>query len=149
MRSLALTLTVVICALSAAVSTAADKDGFVDSFDVKKENFASTGRNDYFILEPGYQHVYEGKEDGKPAKLIISVLDETKQVDGVETRVVEERESSDGQLVEVSRNYFAIDKSTGDVYYFGELTDEYKNGKVKGHPGSWESGKDGAHYGMF
>ena len=135
--------------LFAAVCMAADKEGFVDHFDVKPADFSSVGRNDYFILEPGYQHVYEGKEDQKPAKLIITVLDETKKVDGVETRVVEERESADGQLVEVSRNYFAIDKTTGDVYYFGEEVDEYKNGKVSGHPGSWQSGKKGAHYGLF
>jgi hypothetical protein len=128
---------------------AADKEGFVDSFNVKHEDFASTGRNDYFILEPGYQHVYEGKEDGKPGKLIVSVLDETRTVDGVETRVVEEREWSDGKLAEVSRNFFAIDKSTNDVYYFGEDVDEYKDGKLSGHGGSWEAGKKGAHYGMF
>src|SRR3954454_6693512 len=85
---------------------AADKEGFVDSFDVKKENFASTGRNDYFILEPGFKATYEGKEDGKNARLVITVLQETKTVDGVETRVMEERETQDDQLVEVSRNFF-------------------------------------------
>jgi hypothetical protein len=133
-----------------APAAAADgKDSFVDTFNVKEENFASTGRNDYFILEPGYQHVYEGKEGGETAKLIITVLDDTKKVDGVETRVVEERESEGGELVEVSRNYFAIDKSTGDVYYFGEDVDDYKDRKVSGHSGAWLSGNNGARYGLF
>src|SRR4051794_7466765 len=70
---------------AAGGASTAGGDGFVDRFDVKKSDFASTGRNDYFILEPGYQHVYEGKEDDEDAKLIISVLPDTKIVDGVET----------------------------------------------------------------
>jgi hypothetical protein len=81
--------------------------------------------------------------------LIITVLPETKTVDGVETAVVEERETKNGQLEEISRNYFAINRKTGDVYYFGEDVDEYKNGKVTGHGGAWKSGVDGARYGML
>jgi hypothetical protein len=127
----------------------ATTDNFRRDFNVPRENFRSVGRNDYFVLEPGFQSTLTGSEDGKPAKLIVSVLDQTQTVDGVETRVVEERESQDNQLVEVSRNFFAIDDATKDVYYFGEDVDAYKNGKISGHEGSWQSGKDGAHYGLF
>jgi hypothetical protein len=77
------------------------------------------------------------------------VLKDTKVVDGVETRVVEEHESADGKVAEVSRNFFAIDRTTGDVYYFGEEVDEYKNGKIASHGGAWLSGINGAHYGLF
>jgi hypothetical protein len=125
------------------------KDGWQDTFNVPKENFVSTGKNPYFILEPGYQMSFEGKDEGKPATLVITVTNDTKKVDGVETRIVEERETLGGKLVEVSRNYFAIDKQTSDVYYFGEEVDMYKNGKIKSHEGAWESGKNGAHYGLF
>src|SRR6187401_2046942 len=83
---------------------------FTNSFEIDKADMTSTGRNRYFILEPGCQLVLEGKEKGKAAVLIITVLHETKIVDGIETRVVEEKETADGQLVEVSRNYFAISK---------------------------------------
>ena len=148
MRSRLIGLSLLVIAVSAA-SAAADDNGFVDHFDVKPDNFVSVGRSEYFILEPGFQHVYEGEEDGKSGKLIISVLDETKTLDGVEARVVEEREWSDGKIIEVSRNFFAIDKSTSDVYYFGEDVDMYKNGKITGHEGGWHHGENGAHYGMF
>jgi hypothetical protein len=127
----------------------ASADNFRRDFNVPKENFRSVGRNDYFVLEPGFQSVLTGSEDGKPAKLIVSVLDQTQTIGGIETRVVEERESQDDQLVEVSRNFFAIDDATKDVYYFGEDVDTYKNGKISSHEGSWQSGKDGAHYGLF
>src|SRR3989442_11306424 len=81
--------------------------------------------------------------------LIITVLNETKQVDGVETRVVEERETKDGQLIEVARNYFAISKGTNDVFYFGEDVDMYRNGQVVSHDGSWLSGVNGAKFGII
>jgi hypothetical protein len=81
--------------------------------------------------------------------LVITVLEETKVVDGVTTRIVEERETEGGQLIEVSRNYFAVDVATGDVYYFGEDVDMYKNGKVTGHEGAWLSGVDGAKFGLL
>jgi hypothetical protein len=75
---------------------------------------------------------------------------ETKTVDGVRCRIVEERETKWGKLAEVSRNYLAVDMAAGDAYYFGEDVDLYDNaGKVKGHEGSWLSGVDGARFGMF
>jgi len=121
---------------------------WLDSFGVNEKNLSSTGRNAYFILEPGYQLVYEGKEDDARVQLTITVLDETKRVDGVETRVVEERETRNGKPVEISRNYFAFDPTTHAMYYFGEDVDIYKDGKVANHDGGWLSGVKGAKYGL-
>jgi len=81
--------------------------------------------------------------------LTITVLPETKVVDGVETRVVEERETVDGQIAEISRNYFAISRRTTDVFYFGEDVDIYKGGKVTSHEGAWLSGVAGARFGLL
>jgi hypothetical protein len=122
--------------------------GFTTAFVVDKDELSSTGRNPFFILEPGYQLVFAGKEDGEEVGLTITVLDEVMSVDGVETRIVEERETSNGKLVEVSRNYFAISKRTNDVYYFGEDVDIYKAGKVVSHEGAWRSGVGGARFGL-
>ncbi len=105
-------------------------------FGIKNCNLQTTGRNPYFILEPGYQLVLEGGD----TKLQITVLDETRQVDGVLTRVVEEKEWKDGKLSEIARNYFAICPQTKDVFYFGEDVDFYENGKVVKHDGSWLAG---------
>ncbi|HEX5977854.1 MAG TPA: hypothetical protein VFY68_11285, partial [Nitrososphaeraceae archaeon] len=95
------------------------------------------GKNSYFILEPGYQVVLEGEEDSEKLQLVMSVLNETKIVDGVETRVVEEKETEGGNLVEVSRNYFAICNPTNDAIYFGEDVDMYENGNIISHEGAW------------
>jgi hypothetical protein len=121
---------------------------FTTAFVVDRSELSSTGRNPFFILEPGYQFVFAGKEDGEEVGLTITVLDAVMSVDGVETRIVEERETSNGKLVEVSRNYFAISTRTNDVYYFGEDVDIYKAGKVVSHEGAWRSGVGGAKFGL-
>ena len=141
-RNLILTL-----ALPALLSAA--PEAWKERFDVPVGNFSSTGKNKYFSIEPGYQLVLEGEEGGRKTSLVITVLEETKMVDGVETRVVEERESVGGVPIEVSRNFFAIDRKTGDVYYFGEDVDEFICGKIASHGGSWQAGKNGARYGLF
>jgi hypothetical protein len=128
-----------------ASSQAPAKKGWVDTFSVDKKDFASVGSNDYFRLEPGYVLTLE---KGK-VRLVITVLDETKIVDGVETRVVEERESKGGALVEISRNYFAFNTADRGVYYFGEEVDIYKDDKVVGHEGAWGSGRNGARFGLM
>ena len=77
-------------------------------------------------------------------KTISGVLDETGKVTSITTRVVEEREWKDGEIIEVSRNFFAICPSTKDVFYFGEEVDDYKDGEVFSHSGAWLAGKNGA-----
>lgn len=140
----------VLAVVVAVTSHAEDKQQqearpWCDVFSVDKRDLTDIGRNRYFHLWPGYRlFLQHGKEE-----LVISVLDETRVVDGVKTRVVEERESKDGKLVEVSRNYFAISRMTGDVYYFGEDVDNYKDGKVSGHGGSWLAGVNGATFGLM
>ena len=123
----------------------AAKSAWQDNFNLSERTLVPTGRNPYFILEPGFQIVLEGKAE----KVAISVLDETIVVDGVKTRVVEEREWKNGQLAEVSRNFFAICEKTKDVFYFGEDVDVYEKGNVVGHSGAWRAGKDGAKPGMM
>jgi hypothetical protein len=146
---LAICLTVLAVAGFAASGQAPSKTGWVDAFAVDKKDFVSIGSNAYFRLEPGYRLKLEGREGLRRVSLVITVLDETKVVDGVETRIVEERESKGGRLVEVSRNSFAFNAADGGVYYFGEEVDIYKDGRIVGHEGAWESGKDGARFGLM
>ena len=119
--------------------------GWSHDFSAEKDDLTHTGKNPYFILEPGYRLEFEG---GKK-RVVKTVLGETKTVDGVECRVVEEREWKGKNLVEVTRNYFAISKRTNSVYYFGEDVDEYEDGKVAGHSGSWLAGKKDARFGLM
>ena len=137
---------IVIAVVAAGVLGACVKSGdWTSAFMLEPDELVSTGRNPYFVLEPGYTLVLEGEG----AQLTITVLNETKKVDGVVTRVVEERETKGGKLTEVARNYFAISKRTNDVFYFGEDVDMYKDGKVVNHDGSWLSGVNGSKFGLM
>lgn len=130
-------------------------DPFTDSFMLDKCNgFSSTGSNPFFILEPGYQLVLEGTEDDEEIKLTITVLDETMDITtdetgAVTTRIVEERETINGELYEVSRNFFAICNRDNSVFYFGEDVDFYENGVIVGHDGAWRAGVNGARAGIM
>src|SRR5919197_1927251 len=105
--------------------------GFTRNFMIDECNgFSSTGSNPFFILKPGYKFIYQGEEDGEDVQNTITVLNQTKTVNGIETRVVEERETHDGELAEISRNFFAICKRNNSVFYFGETTDIYENGVI-------------------
>ncbi len=140
-----------ISALLASASAGQNRQGadldqsWTSTFGVQPDEWTNTGRNPYFVLEPGY--TLELANGGE--RLVVTVLDETEIVDNVTTRVVEERETKDGQPVEVSRNFFAMSSRTNAVFYFGEDVDAYKNGKVVNHDGSWRAGRDGARFGLM
>jgi hypothetical protein len=131
--------------LAACAPEAQALGSYQDEFGISQCKLSTTGRNEYFILEPGYQLVLEGGGE----RLQITVLDETKTVAGVLTRVVEEREWNGDRLKEVSRNYFAICEQTKDVFYFGEEVDNYKNGRVDNHNGTWLAGVNGNKPGLI
>ena len=113
---------------------------FTEQLMVDSCTFLTSGRNLYFILEPGYQMSYKGMDNKDTVTLVVTVLNETKMVGNVETRVIEEKEAVNGKVSEISRNYFAFCKQTSSIYYFGEDVDIYENGKVVKHDGAWIAG---------
>jgi hypothetical protein len=134
------------CGVSLQSRAQKDRD-WQTIFSVDKKTLGLTGSNPYFNLTPGYQLSFRhGKETD-----VITVLNEVKRIDGVDTRAVEDREfDANGKLVELTRDYYAIDSVTNDVYYFGEDVDVYdKDGKVESHDGSWLSGVNGATFGLM
>lgn len=127
----------VLCNSFPSLSQTSTSKEFTDSFMQDSCSFETIGRNHYFILEPGYQLIYEGTDGKETTRLVITVLNETRKVDKLETRIVEENESVNGKTIEISRNFFAFCKQTGTVFYFGEEVDMYKNGKIVSHEGAW------------
>lgn len=143
-----LALMIFAAALAAFVPLQAIGAGgsYLDEFNLSERKLLPTGRSDYFILEPGFQMVLQGGD----MKLQITVLDQTRRVNGVETRVVEEREWKKGKLYEVARNFFAICEKTKDVFYFGEEVDFYdEKGNITRHDGTWLAGVNGNKPGLI
>jgi hypothetical protein len=69
--------------------------------------------------------------------MVVEVLNETRVVNGVTTRVVVEQSYEDGKLVELARNFFAADRDTCDVFYFGEEVDIFNPDGSVTHEGAW------------
>src|SRR5262245_11290448 len=131
---------------------------FTTDFRLEDCRFLASGRNAYFSIEPGDRFVFEGEEDGEPVRLQITVLRQTQVVSfrtqrgerlNVKTRVVEEREWADGELVEVSRNLFARCEQRDDIFYFGEEVDIYEDGEIVSHEGAWLAGRNRAKPGLI
>ena len=144
---------------SATLVSAPGAAQFTSDFAIERCTFVPSGRhNPYFSLNPGDQLTLEGEDDGELVRVEITVKDTTKTIsfetpDGsalsLPARVVVEREWIDGELVEVSHNWYARCRQTNDIFYFGESVDIYENGEVVSHDGSWEAGFDGAQPGII
>jgi len=111
-------------------------------------DFSTEIDNKYFPLKPGTTFVYRGKMADATEGDTVKVTADTKRIMGVECVVVDDRVTEDGKLTEQTYDWYAQDKQ-GNVWYFGEDSKEYENGKVKGTGGSWEAGKDGAKPGII
>jgi hypothetical protein len=121
------------------------------------EALVPDGGNDYFSLRPGRYFRYEGMDEDRFVEVELTVLNETRtvpfEVRGRRiiaiTRVIEERERIDGELVDVTRSLLACCPRSRNIYCFGEEVDEYGTGSIVSHGGSWLAGVDGAKPGLF
>jgi hypothetical protein len=77
-----------------------------------------------------YDACCRGKTEHATEGDIVEVTFDTKNVIGVECVVVDDRVTEDGELTEHTYDWYAQDKK-GIVWYFGEDSNEYENGKVK------------------
>lgn len=112
-------------------------------------DFVAAIDNPYLPLIPGTKWVYEAHlEDGTVERNEIEVLTETRLVNGVSATVVHDLVYVGGQIVEETYDWYAQDKD-GNVWYLGEEVDNYKDGVLVDHAGSWEWGKDGALPGII
>lgn len=111
-------------------------------------NLSSDITHPFFPMTVGRQWVLEGDDQGQAVILQITALPDTELVAGVYTRVLEERETVGGALLEVSRNFF-VQTGDGTVCYYGEDVDIYDNGVIVSHDGAWRAGVSGAMPGIF
>jgi hypothetical protein len=107
--------------------------------------------NRWLPLWPGTQRVYEGSAivegEGRQARRVVAtVTDLTKVIDGVRTLVVWERDYTAGKLGETELAFFAQDDA-GNVWLLGEYPEEYENGKFDKAP-TWIAGLRGARAGI-
>jgi hypothetical protein len=107
-------------------------------------DFSADVDHPYWPMEPGSKWVYE--EDGR--RVVVSVTDRTRTIAGIKARVVHDVVTENGQVVEDTFDWYARDRR-GNVWYLGEDTTEFEDGKAVSKEGSWETGVDGAQPGIL
>jgi hypothetical protein len=107
-------------------------------------DYSTTITNPYLPLRPGAEWVYRvGKQ-----RDVVTVTEQTKRMaSGIEARVVRDVVTEKGAPTEVTDDYYAQDRK-GNVWYLGEATTVFKNGKPASTEGSFEDGVDGARGGI-
>ncbi len=100
--------------------------------------------NPFFPLVVGNVWVYEG--DGEV--ITVTVLDETREIEGIEAIVVQDVVEEDGEIIEDTFDWYGQD-SDGNVWYMGELSRNFEDGELTDIDGSWEAGVDGAKAGIL
>jgi hypothetical protein len=100
--------------------------------------------NQFFPITRGKSWTYTGNGE----TITVTVTDETKVILGVPCAVVRDVVREDGEVIEDTEDWFAQDIS-GNVWYFGEISQEFEDGELVSLEGSWKAGVDGAKPGII
>jgi hypothetical protein len=111
-------------------------------------DFVAVVDNPYLPFVAGSRWTYEETNgEGQTEDIEIVVLDDTREIAGIPTTVVRDTVTIGGVLVEDTHDFYAQDVD-GNVWYLGEEVDNYENGDLVDHEGSFEVGVDGAYAGI-
>jgi hypothetical protein len=126
------------------------EDGPQPGYDDVKFSNPTRITNRWLPLRPGTQFIYEGHTvDGDeriPHRVVITVTDLTKEIDGVRNVVAWDRDYQAGELVEAELAFFA-QADDGDIWHFGQYPEEYEEGEFVAAP-TWIHGIKGAQAGI-
>jgi hypothetical protein len=113
-------------------------------------DFTTRIDNPYWPMRQDSRWVYrETNSEGTVQRVVVTVTRRTKVIaNGVRARIVRDVVTEKGTPVEVTDDYYAQDKA-GNIWYLGEATTEYENGKPTSTEGSFEAGVDGAQAGII
>jgi hypothetical protein len=116
--------------------------------DFDPHDFVQVVDNRFFPLRPGTRYIYKGVEDGETETNVTVVTHDRKNILGISAVVVFDRVFVHGELKEKTFDWYAQDED-GNVWYLGEDTREYEDGRIVSREGSWEAGKNGAEPGII
>jgi hypothetical protein len=123
----------------------------LEAFDQNNFDRSTNVENKWFPLQPGTQLVYKGfsQEEKKrvPVRVVQTVTDLTKVINGVRSVVVWDVDYKDGKLHESEIVFFAQDKD-GNVWQLGELRETYDEKEFVGGR-AWLAGIDGSSAGIM
>jgi len=121
-----------------------------EAIELDPAGFSADVTNRWFPLDPGTRWTYrEITEDGEEVRVVVTATAAIHQVAaGVTARVVRDTVTLDGEIIEDTLDWYAQD-ADGTVWYVGEDTAEFEDGKLTTREGSFEAGVDGAQGGVI
>jgi hypothetical protein len=105
---------------------------------------SSVEPNPYFPLIPGTVWVYKGGGE----TITVTVTDKIKEIQGIPCIVVRDVVEEDGEFIEDTDDWYAQDRD-GNVWYFGEIAQNFEDGELVDVEGSWKAGRDGDKQGYL
>ncbi len=110
-------------------------------------DFVTRIDNKYFPLRPGTTFLFGGTQEGKTRRVTVFVTHKMKTILGIRAVVVLDQVFVDGKREEKTFDWYGQDKH-GNVWYLGENSSDFVNGKWVRSDGSWEAGVNGAKAGI-
>lgn len=105
--------------------------------------FSSTVDNPFLPLRPGMRWDYRSRTEDGVETTVVMVTNKTRTIMGVPCVEVRDTVRLDGEVIEDTLDWYAQHRD-GTVWYFGEDTKEYEDGKVVSTEGAWMAGVRGA-----
>ncbi len=110
-------------------------------------NFVTVIDNPYLPLIPGTTFFYQKINANSTETIEFQVTHATKNILGVQCTEIRDIVRINGVITEDTLDWFAQDND-GNVWYFGELSQEFENGELASLSGSWKAGVDDAQPGI-
>ncbi|MDQ2942326.1 MAG: hypothetical protein M3R21_01495 [Candidatus Dormibacteraeota bacterium] len=151
--ALVLTVALFVAACGSGPTQTAKKLTFTRGY-FNAKNFVDprVGSNKWLPLKPGTQWVRDGTtlvgNRKVPHKVLSTVTDVIRVINGVKTVAVFDHSVDSGQVVQQSLDYFAQDKS-GNIWDVGAATEQYEAGRFVTVDEAWIAGVDGAKPGIL
>jgi hypothetical protein len=135
------------CGSDADPTSKKKADKATDSIPAREfpDDWAASIDNPWLPLAQGASWTFEKAAEDSTEKVVVTVTDQKKTVDGVKATVVTERVTEDGTLIDDTHAWYAQD-ADGNVWNLGETTETHEDGKVETE--GWETGVDGAKAGI-
>jgi hypothetical protein len=116
--------------------------------DLDPSDFSTRIDHPYFPMRPGTVRIYRETDGHEVQWVRVTITHRTKVIRGIRARVVHDVVRSGGEIVEDTFDWYAQD-SGGSIWYLGEATKEYHDGRLVSTEGSWRYGRDGAQAGLL
>jgi hypothetical protein len=111
--------------------------------DLDEDDFEADVDNKFLPFAVGSTWVYHQQTDEGLEEDVTTVLEKTKDVDGIESIVVHDIVTLDGVILEDTFDWYSQHED-GTVWYMGEISQSFEDGELVSLDGSWKAGEEGA-----